>query len=770
VANGTPSIQGFSDLRLLGRGGFSVVYEATQSNLGRRVAIKVLSLDLSDPAAQLRFDRECRAVGVLSGISGIVGVHQSAFADDGRPCIVMELMERGSLEKSIAESGPLSPEDGQKLGLVLGGALAAVDERGVVHRDIKPGNILISSDGGMALADFGISIVADLENSSQTAASLSPPYAPPERFMGGRVDERLADIYSLGSSMYFAMTGAEPFGTSADGGISGLMKRVMDDPVPPIGRPEVPDGFSSIIEQMMAKRPGDRFASASAVHAAFVQLDMAASATITRRTVDVSRTAPVREVLIPPQPLPDVTGSFAGSTQWDLARPSTKGPRDRSGRPWPTPTDYVGAVQDSAALLDADLRSATLRRDSMGMPVSAVGQSAIVFQMDSPDGPIALRCYTRQPDQGAERYEALGRHLLRNPCHDLVAAHWVESALRVGEEARPAVTMPWVPGRPVNLVLEDNLDRPEELRRFADGWLQMLERLRRANLAHGDLQNGNVLVDGDMTIRLVDLDGVWVPELDGQDPAEIGHPHFQHPGRTSADWGRDVDAFAGLVVYLSTIGLASDQDLWDYHNGENLIFTAADFGAPGDSSVWTALTHSENPEVRALTNTLADICRSTRPPRASVAELLDSDIHDAEKTVHRPTRAASASFVSPGQFTRLSSEKTNDQWWSDEDDDPVVDPIAGPSSDTLDRPIKVAVAAGAPWLCCTAGVRVVSGRCSPRSVCRSSYRSWNLVCRVAHTHSWVAISAAWDSKLRHRLASPTVVFNEWLADSTSDRW
>ena len=108
MVTAVPVVAGFDDLTLIGRGGYSVVYSANQTDLGRKVAIKVLNLDVAEESLRRRFQRECSVLGALSGVRGIVGVHQSAFTDDGRPCIVMEYMSQGSLEGYVARSGPLS--------------------------------------------------------------------------------------------------------------------------------------------------------------------------------------------------------------------------------------------------------------------------------------------------------------------------------------------------------------------------------------------------------------------------------------------------------------------------------------------------------------------------------------------------------------------------------------------------------------------------------------------------------------------------------------
>lgn len=659
VVSGLPTVAGFVDLRAIGRGGFSTVYEATQQDLGRSVAIKVMNVDVSDESARRRFERECKVVGVLSGVKGIVAVHQSAFTADGRPCIVMERMGRGSLDDYVRTSGALSPTEGLELARVIAGALAAAHDRGVVHRDIKPGNILISESGEVALGDFGISVIADVVTSTQTEASLSPPHAPPEKFSGEPADEQLSDIYSLGSTIYFALSGAPPFGTARTGGLSGLMSRVMNDRLPVIERDDLPGGLYDLLGLMTSKNPTDRIASAEQVREAFDSLhaaQTAAPATPTGaatdtlppfptpplpvgppRSTDGGRAAPsaddppsvMHKIVIPPPPS---TATQAGSVVPAAAQVDDAMAADilelrsrvvvgYSEGAWPTATDYAAAVQDRSALADDEIKAAELTRDFMGMPLSASGQSAIVFQLDSADGPLAIRCYTRPPDEGSLRYRALARHLEQHPCNDLVAARWVDNAIVANDLSWPVVTMPWVPGRPLNLVVEDLLGRPAELRRLAASWLDVLDRLRATGVAHGDLQNGNVLVDEDLVVRLVDLDGIWVPSLSGHPPDESGHPNFQHPQRSAQDWGPEVDGFAGFVIYLSLVALAADAGLWAHHDAENLVLNSSDLQRPGATAVWIRLAQSPDADVRRMTAVLRECCTAAALPAGPVRGL-----------------------------------------------------------------------------------------------------------------------------------------------------
>jgi serine/threonine protein kinase len=294
-----PVIDGFSDLVEIGRGGFSTVYAATQVAIERRVAVKVLDLGFSD---EHRFRRECRTLGTLSGIHGIVPVLQAAFTQAGQPCIVMQLMDGGSLAHRIRSSGPMRAGEVIDSGLLLCAALQHAHDRRIFHRDIKPENVLFHADTA-AIADFGIALVDDMESRSQTMDSISPPHAPPERFADGTTDPVLGDVYSLGSTLYTAVAGRPPFGTIADGGLAGLILRVTSQPVPIVDRADVPPDLQQVLGRSLSKDPRDRYPSMSAFGAALA----AAAAPST----DVADERTVRRV--PGSPVPPLTMASAST-------------------------------------------------------------------------------------------------------------------------------------------------------------------------------------------------------------------------------------------------------------------------------------------------------------------------------------------------------------------------------------------------------------------------------------------------------------------------
>ena len=175
-----PTVEGFTDFQVIGHGGFSIVYSATQTDFRRRVAVKVLNVD---PAAVNRLRRETHALGALDSIPNVVQAYQMLTLADGRLAIVMRLMDT-SLATQMSENGRLPFDQVLAWTLHIGAALQAAHDRGIHHRDIKPANVLLSASEAF-LADFGIATLADLETSTMTALSLSPLFAPPERLEWG---------------------------------------------------------------------------------------------------------------------------------------------------------------------------------------------------------------------------------------------------------------------------------------------------------------------------------------------------------------------------------------------------------------------------------------------------------------------------------------------------------------------------------------------------------------------------------------------------------
>ncbi|GHA27519.1 hypothetical protein GCM10010329_58460 [Streptomyces spiroverticillatus] len=290
---------------------------------------------------------------------------------------------------------------------------------------------------------------------------------------------------------------------------------------------------------------------------------------------------------------------------------------------WPTKTEYADAVQDPrSAFAEPRLQEGVVEQGPLGMPLTSSGRNAVVFRLQGPDGLVAVRCMTREPAEGARRYGALARHLERSPCSVLTAAQWVPRGILVRGAWWPVVLMPWVPGGTLDTVVRRHLGTADALLHLAANWRVVVEQLRRSGVGHGDLQHGNVLVDDDLRLQLVDLDSVWVPGAGDWPRAESGHPDYQHPRQELRAKGFALDAFSASVIFLSVLAVASDRALWELHTQENLIFRADDFAHPGSTDVWRQLRDSPDRYVRALTEALAADCGRAAEHARGPEELL----------------------------------------------------------------------------------------------------------------------------------------------------
>jgi len=254
-------IEGYSELVQIGVGGFSTVYRAHQGRFGRTVALKVLHGRLTDDDARRRFERECRAAGAASTHPNVVTVLDAGQSSDGRPYIAMELMEGGSLADRLADWGPLALDEVLDIGVKIAGALGAVHAAGLLHRDIKPQNILVSDLGEPALADFGISAVVRGPGATAGTAALTPLHAPPEVLEGDPTGVA-SDVYSLGSTLFTLLAGRAPFEGPAGEGLAVVIRRVANDDPPAIGRSDVGEDVEVVLRHALNKSPDRRFASA----------------------------------------------------------------------------------------------------------------------------------------------------------------------------------------------------------------------------------------------------------------------------------------------------------------------------------------------------------------------------------------------------------------------------------------------------------------------------------------------------------------------------
>lgn len=273
MAPGSTFADRYEIISMIGKGGICFVYKAKHKHIGRLVAIKTLRQDhLEDETVARRFEREARAASGLVH-PNIIHIHDFGVASNGQIFLVMDYLEGSSLERYVQESGPLSPQRFMDVFFPVLDALGFAHENMVLHRDLKPANIMLVAKPGdkleVKLVDFGIARF--LTEQSEQDAKLTktgevvgtPLYMSPEQYMGRDLDCR-SDLYSLGCTMYEALTGVAAF---TGGSLYQILARHMNEyPVPPSAveaRVKITDEFDSLIMQLIQKDPDKRLQSAA---------------------------------------------------------------------------------------------------------------------------------------------------------------------------------------------------------------------------------------------------------------------------------------------------------------------------------------------------------------------------------------------------------------------------------------------------------------------------------------------------------------------------
>jgi predicted Ser/Thr protein kinase len=249
----------------LGRGGMGTVYKAVDETLDREVAIKVLNPELADTDIIKRFRAEATTLARLNHPE--IATIYELFRSDTELLMVMEFVRGETLDKLSERSGALQPNRAAALIDRVLSALEHAHRAGIVHRDMKPANVMVTEHGGVKIMDFGIARVRGAEHLTNDGFMMgTPAYMPPEQVLGNDVDGR-ADLYSVGVMFYRLLTGALPF--KADTAIGMVQKQISDPPTPLyLYREGLPDWCEGILQRALAKSPDDRFQTAEDFRAA----------------------------------------------------------------------------------------------------------------------------------------------------------------------------------------------------------------------------------------------------------------------------------------------------------------------------------------------------------------------------------------------------------------------------------------------------------------------------------------------------------------------
>ncbi len=277
--------------------------------------------------------------------------------------------------------------------------------------------------------------------------------------------------------------------------------------------------------------------------------------------------------------------------------------------PYPQIVEYHEAVQHpSQAFIDPELKQGAVAENNLGLPLVMSGGFALTYAVTTPRRKCAVRCFHREIPAIQQKYDAISKKLrsLTDGC--FVYFDFQQSGISVRQQTFPIVRMDWVEGDTLGIWLDKHFDDPRALEKARTDFAAIARFLEQKGIAHGDIQNGNVMVaNGD--IKLIDYDGMFVPGMRPGNGSETGHKHFQHPDRRVSDFGPRMDRFSFIALDLSLKAVIEDKSLYPKfrEGGETVVFKANDFADPQHSEIFRRLLGDAEAEGRG-----APLCRDLR--------------------------------------------------------------------------------------------------------------------------------------------------------------
>ena len=251
-----PNLPGFSYVRALGSGGFADVFLYEQNMPRRQVAVKVLLAEVVTPSVRQMFQAEANLMAQLSAHPAVLTVYQASVASDGRPYLVMELCSPTLSQRY--RMTPLGVPEALSIGVKIAGAVETAHRAGVLHRDVKPSNILTTAYGHPVLSDFGIAAtLGDAELAE--AVGMSVPWSAPEVLTDDTTGTVASEVWALGATIYSLIAGRSPFEVvGTENSSAQLITRIRRAKPEPIGRPDVPARLEAVLQRSMSRKPEAR--------------------------------------------------------------------------------------------------------------------------------------------------------------------------------------------------------------------------------------------------------------------------------------------------------------------------------------------------------------------------------------------------------------------------------------------------------------------------------------------------------------------------------
>ncbi|MFC9244727.1 hypothetical protein ACFT7S_12045 [Streptomyces sp. NPDC057136] len=328
-------------------------------------------------------------------------------------------------------------------------------------------------------------------------------------------------------------------------------------------------------------------------------------------------------------------------------------------RQFPSGAAYAEALQHTQLCFQhPELKGARPELTKLGLPRAISGAFASVFSLTSATSGrrYAVKCFTRYVPDQERRYQAISARLARLDRAELsqpwnLGFDYLPDAITVGQERYPVLKMEWIEAVTLSSWLDDNHGDRFAVDRLADRFAALTSDLSQHEIAHGDLQHGNLLVASDDTLRLVDYDGMYVPALSGLGGTERGHRNYQSPLRGNDDFGVTLDRFSAWVIFMSLKAIATDPALWSrLHepSGEFLLLTEEDFKSPGGSTgLQTLLAHPDR-TVSGLADRLRSLAFQPLDRLPPLSDAIPKQRMAARTTTKTPAPPAATASGSTG--------------------------------------------------------------------------------------------------------------------------
>ena len=261
---------------------------------------------------------------------------------------------------------------------------------------------------------------------------------------------------------------------------------------------------------------------------------------------------------------------------------------------------YIEVIQNPKSCFnDPELMAGTLETNKLGLPRVISGQNALVFKITSPSKKVyAVRCFLRYDPDQKERYQKISDYLEKRNLKYTVGFKFIEKGIRVQNIWYPILKMDWVEGEPLDRYIRQNFNNQYKILQLAHRFLEMLTVIRNEHIAHCDLQHGNILIV-DNELKLVDYDGMYIPDFAGKKSLEFGHPQYQHPSRYFQPFNSNMDNFSGWVIFSSLAIIATDTKICDKGEiDDKLLFSGDDYSNPDESEILKKLKTDSNPTIK----------------------------------------------------------------------------------------------------------------------------------------------------------------------------